>query len=152
MVILWIDLLSIYLIYVAFCDLISICIVLVLFMLTASRSLFLYILTWMIKLILDLVNFLTILGQHYSARSIESRSYLWLPMHLMLKHCSHRYGLPLLAQVDACDKIILITSLDSFILKKTDRSSITCLWHRICREPGRNFTNFTVMFVRRERK
>jgi hypothetical protein len=60
MVILWIDLLSICLICVAFCDLISICVVLVLFMLTASRSLFLYMLTWMIKLILGLVNFLTI--------------------------------------------------------------------------------------------
>jgi hypothetical protein len=89
MMISWIDLLSIYLICVAFCDLISICVVLVLFMLTASRSLFLYILTWMIKLILDLVNFLTILGQHYSSRSIESRSYLWLPMHLMLKMLKH---------------------------------------------------------------
>jgi hypothetical protein len=60
MVISWIDSLSICLICVAFCDLISIFIVLVLFMLTASRSLFLYMLTCMIKLILDLVNFLTI--------------------------------------------------------------------------------------------
>jgi hypothetical protein len=33
----------------------------------------------------------------------------------------------------------------------TDPSSITCLWHQI-RETGRNFTNFTVMFVRREGK
>jgi hypothetical protein len=60
MVISWIDLLSIYLVCVAFCDLISICVVLLLFMLTASRLLFLYMLTWMIKLILGLVNFLTI--------------------------------------------------------------------------------------------
>jgi hypothetical protein len=60
MVISWIDLLSIYLICVAFYDLISICVVLVLFMLTASRSLFLYMLSWMIKLILGIVNFLTI--------------------------------------------------------------------------------------------
>jgi hypothetical protein len=60
MVILWIDPLSICLVCVAFCDLISICVVLVLFMLTASRSLFLYMLSWMIKLILGLVNFLTI--------------------------------------------------------------------------------------------
>jgi hypothetical protein len=60
MVISWIDQLSICLICVAFCDLISICVVLVLFMLTASRSLFLYMLTWMIKLILDLVNFLKV--------------------------------------------------------------------------------------------
>jgi hypothetical protein len=60
MVISWIDLLSICLICVAFCDLISIYVVLVLFMLTASRSLFLYMLTWMIKLIFGLVNFLTI--------------------------------------------------------------------------------------------
>jgi hypothetical protein len=43
-----------------FCHMISICVVLVLFMLTASRSLFLYMLRWMIKLILGLVNFLTI--------------------------------------------------------------------------------------------
>jgi hypothetical protein len=60
MVISWIDPLSICLICIAFCDLISICVVLVLFMLTASRSLFLYMFTWMIKLILGLVNFLTI--------------------------------------------------------------------------------------------
>jgi hypothetical protein len=60
MVIPWIDPLSICLICVAFCDLISICVVLVLFMLTASRLLFLYMLSWMIKLILGLVNFLTI--------------------------------------------------------------------------------------------
>jgi hypothetical protein len=60
MVISWIDPLPICLICVAFCDLISICVVLLLFMLTASRSLFLYMLTWMIKLILGLVNFLTI--------------------------------------------------------------------------------------------
>jgi hypothetical protein len=60
MVILWIDMLSICLIYVAFCDLISICVVPVLFMLIASRSLFLCMLSWMIKLILGLVNFLTI--------------------------------------------------------------------------------------------
>jgi hypothetical protein len=60
MVILWIDPSSICLICVTFCDLISICVILVLFMLTASRSLFLYMLTWMIKLILGLVNFLTI--------------------------------------------------------------------------------------------
>jgi hypothetical protein len=59
MVISWIDLLSICLVCVAFCDLISICVVLVLSMLTASRSLFLYMLSWMIKLILGLVNFLT---------------------------------------------------------------------------------------------
>jgi hypothetical protein len=59
MMILWIDPLSICLVCVAFCDLISIYVVLVLFMLTASRSLFLYMLTWMIKLILGLVNFLT---------------------------------------------------------------------------------------------
>jgi hypothetical protein len=60
MVISWIDPLSTYLICVAFYDLISICVVLLLFMLTASRSLFLYMLSWMIKLILGLVNFLTI--------------------------------------------------------------------------------------------
>jgi hypothetical protein len=60
MVISWIDPLSICLICVAFCDLIWICVVLVLFMLTTSRSLFLYMLTWMIELILGLVNFLTI--------------------------------------------------------------------------------------------
>jgi hypothetical protein len=59
MVISWIDPLSICLICVAFYDLISICVVLVLFVLTASRSLSLYMLTWMIKLILGLVNFLT---------------------------------------------------------------------------------------------
>jgi hypothetical protein len=57
MVILWIDPLSICLICIAFCDLIPICVVLVLFMLTVSRSLFLYMLTWMIKLILGLINF-----------------------------------------------------------------------------------------------
>jgi hypothetical protein len=60
MVISWIDPLSIYLICVIFCDLISIGVVLELFMLTASSSLFLYMLTWMIKLILGLANFLTI--------------------------------------------------------------------------------------------
>jgi hypothetical protein len=59
MVIIWIDPLFICLVCVAFCDLISICVVLVFFMLTASRSLFLYMLTWMIKLILVLDNFLT---------------------------------------------------------------------------------------------
>jgi hypothetical protein len=42
-----------------FCDLISICVVLVLFVLTASGSLFVYMLTWMIKLILGFVDFLT---------------------------------------------------------------------------------------------
>jgi hypothetical protein len=60
MVILWIDLLSIYLIYVIFYDLILIYVVLVLFILTVSRSLFIYMITWMIKLILELVNFLII--------------------------------------------------------------------------------------------
>jgi hypothetical protein len=45
MVILWIDLLSICLIYIVFCDLILICVVLVLFMLTANRSFFFYIFT-----------------------------------------------------------------------------------------------------------
>jgi hypothetical protein len=63
MVISWIDPLSICLVCVAFCDLISISVVLVLFVLTASRSLFLYMFTWMIKLILGLVNFLTNLSQ-----------------------------------------------------------------------------------------
>jgi hypothetical protein len=64
MVILWIDPLSICLICVAFCDLISICVVLVLFMLTVSRSLFLYMLTWMIKLILGLINFSNTVDRH----------------------------------------------------------------------------------------
>jgi hypothetical protein len=56
--------LSICLICVAFCDLISICVVLVLFMLTISRSLFLYMLTWMIKLILGLINFSNTVDRH----------------------------------------------------------------------------------------
>jgi hypothetical protein len=61
MVILLIDPLSICPVCVVFYDLISICVVLVLFMLTTSRSLFLYMLTWMIKLILDFINFLNFL-------------------------------------------------------------------------------------------
>jgi hypothetical protein len=59
MVISWTDLLSICLVCVIFCDLILICIVLMLFILTANKLLFLYMLCWMIKLILYLVNFLT---------------------------------------------------------------------------------------------
>jgi hypothetical protein len=64
MVISLIDLLSICLVCVAFCDLISICVVLMLFMLTASRSLFLYMISWIIKLILSIVNFLTKISFH----------------------------------------------------------------------------------------
>jgi hypothetical protein len=67
MVILWIDLLSICLICIIFCDLISIYVVIVLLMLTASKSLFFYLLTSMIKLILNLVNFLTVLVTNTSS-------------------------------------------------------------------------------------
>jgi hypothetical protein len=66
--------LSICLVCVAFYDLILICIVLVLFILTASRSLFLYMLTWMIKLILSLVNFLTAPTSPAAQRSPASPS------------------------------------------------------------------------------
>jgi hypothetical protein len=59
MVISWIDPLSICLVCVVFYDLILICVVLVLFILTDSTLLFLYMLTWMIKLILGLVKFVT---------------------------------------------------------------------------------------------
>jgi hypothetical protein len=55
---LWIDLLPVYLLRVIFHGLIKICVVLTLVLLYASRLVF-YVLNWMIKLILGLVNFVT---------------------------------------------------------------------------------------------
>jgi hypothetical protein len=62
MVIQWLDLLFDCLAWVILHDLILICVVIVLFILIATRSFFMFSLLWLISLILGPVNFVTVIA------------------------------------------------------------------------------------------